>query len=135
MLNLVKIAKQKLDAKENELRRNQTLIARKKEQIDSINAEIANVQMPSRGSFSAYQLQKEVINGHLYEIEEIKLQIAHLKQEQEHIKKELRLANIEHEKVKHIYEKTKDELKLQKNRIESKLLDETTIILHTRQKK
>lgn len=135
MLNLVKIAKQKLDSKERELQRNQVAILRKREQIDSINIAIANTKMPSSGSFSSYQMQREAINAHLYEIEEINGQIALLKQQQEHIKIEIKAAHIEHEKMKHIYQKARDESTLQIQKLESKNTDEITIMLHTRQKK
>ncbi|MWV63140.1 hypothetical protein DCO58_00435 [Helicobacter saguini] len=134
MLNLVKVAKQKLDSKERELQRNQIAILRKNEQIDSINFAISNTQMPNGGSFSTYQIQREAINAHLYEIEEIKGQIALLKQQQEHIKNDIKVAHIEHEKMKHIYEKARDEATLQAQKIESKNIDEVTIMLHTRQK-
>ncbi|RDU62685.1 hypothetical protein CQA53_09055 [Helicobacter didelphidarum] len=134
LANLVKIAKQKLDTQEKLLIRNQTLIMRKKSDIDSINATIASTPLPSSGSFNAYQNQKAAIQAHLYEIEEIQGQIALLRQEQEHIKAEIRIAHIEHEKMLHLYNKAKDEEKIELNKKEVKKLDETTLMLHIRQK-
>lgn len=132
MANLVTIAKQRLDSKERELQRNQIAILRKNEQIDSINILISNTKMPSSGSFSEYQMQREALNAHLYEIDEIKAQIALLKQQQEHIKNDVKLAHIEHEKMKHIYKKAKEETDTKIQKIESKNIDEMTILLHNK---
>ncbi len=134
LANLVKIAKQKLDTQEKSLLRNQTLIARKYADIDSINIQIATIPIPSSGSFSAYQSQKDSIQAYLYEIHEIQIQIGILKQEQEYIKQQIRIAHLEHEKTLYLYNQAKDAQTIENNKKEVKQLDEVTIMLHTRQK-
>ncbi|TLE04046.1 hypothetical protein LS77_007370 [Helicobacter bilis] len=134
LVNLVKIAKQQLDMQEKNLLRNQTLITRKYADIDSINTQIASIPMPSSGSFSAYQSQKDSIQAYLYEIHEIQRQIGILKEEQEYIKQQIRIAHLEHEKTLYLYNKAKDAQTLENNKQETKQLDEVTIMLHTRQK-
>lgn len=134
LANLVKIAKQKLDMQEKNLLRNQTIIKRKYDDIDSINMQIASIPMPSSGSFSAYQSQKDSIQAYLYEIHEIQLQINILKQEQEYIKQQIRIAHLEHEKNLYLYNQAKDMQAIEENKKETKQLDEITIMLHTRQK-
>ena len=134
LANLVKIAKQKLETQERLLIRNQNLIANKRSDIDAINIAIAQTPLPTSGSFSAYANQKAAITAHLYEIEELQDQIAILRQEQERIKKQIRTAHIEHEKMLHLYNKAKDEQILEQNKLESKTLDEVTIILHSNTK-
>lgn len=134
LANLVKIAKQKLDTQEKSLLRNQTQIKRKYADIDSINVKIASVPIPLSGSFSAYQSQKDSIQAYLYEIHEIQIQINILKQEQEYIKQQIRIAHIEHEKTSYLYNQAKDIQNIESNKKEVKQLDEITIMLHTRQK-
>lgn len=135
LANLVKIAKQKLDTQEKSLSRNQLLIKNKYTDIDSINAQISSMPIPSSGSFSAYQNQKDSIQAYIYEINEIQLQIGILKQEQEHIKKQIKIAHLEHEKMLHLYNQAKNMQLAEDNKKEIKQLDEVTIMLHTRQKK
>lgn len=135
LANLVKIAKQKLDMQEKSLLRNQILIKRKYADIDSINLQIASIPIPSSGSFSAYQGQKDSMQAYLHEINEIRIQINILKQEQEHIKQQIRIAHIEYEKTLYLYNQAKDAQVLSANKKETKELDEVTIMLHVRQKK
>lgn len=135
LASLVKIAKQKLDTQEKNLLRNQTLVKRKYADIDSINVQIASVPIPSSGSFSAYQSQKDSIQAYLHEIHEIQIQINILKQEQEYIKQQIRIAHIEYEKTLHLYNQAKDAQVVETNKKEVKQLDDVTIMLHTRQKK
>lgn len=134
LINLVKIAKQKLDTQERLLLRNQSRIIEKRANIDAINASIAAVPMPSCGSFSAYQSQKASIQAYLYEIEEIQAQIGILRQEQEYIKNEIRKAHLEHEKMLHLYNQAKDFQQAEEMKMETKHLDEITLLLHTRRK-
>ena len=108
LVNLVKIAKQKLDMQEKALLRNQMAIKRKRSEIDSINAQIAAIPMPTSGSFSAYQSQKDSIRAYIYQIEEIQIQIGNLYKEQEHITQQIRIAHLEHEKMLYLYNKAKD---------------------------
>lgn len=135
LANLVKIAKQKLDTQEKNLIRNQTIITRKYAEIDSINAQIAAVPIPSSGSFSAYQSQKDSIQAYLYDISEIQNQIGILKQEQEYIKQQIRIAHLEHEKTLHLYNQAKEVQTIEGNKREAKQLDEVTLMLHNRQKR
>ncbi len=134
LANLVKIAKQKLDTHEKNLLRNQISISRKYEDISIINTHISTIPIPSSGSFSAYQSQKDSIQAYLYEINEIQLQIGILKQEQEYIKKEMRIAHLEHEKMLYMYNKAKDAQTIEENKKEIKKIDEVTAILHIHHK-
>ncbi len=134
LANLVKIAKQKLDTQEKNLLRNQTSISRKYTDIDTIHSHIATISIPSSGSFSAYINQKDSIQAHVYEINEIQLQIGLLKQEQEYIKKEIRIAHLEYEKMLYLYNKAKDEKAIQDNKQEVKMADEVTNILYNHHK-
>ena len=135
LANLVKIAKQKLDMQEKNLLRNQMLITRKYSDIDSINVQISNIPLPSSGSFSAYQNKKESIQAYLFEINEIQIQIGILKQEQELIKQQIRIAMLEHEKTLYLYNESKRTKDIENNKKEVKNLDELTLILHSRQKR
>lgn len=130
LFNLVKIAKQKLESKERQLQRNQALIARKNADIDSINTTIAATSAPTQGNFALYQGYKDSINALLYEIDEIRGQIGLLRQEQEHIKNELKAAHLEYEKMQHIYNKAKDEINAKNRASENRKLDELNTILH-----
>lgn len=132
LVNLVKIAKQKLDMQEKALLRNQMAIKRKRSEIDSINAQIATIPMPTSGSFSAYQSQKDSIRAYIYQIEEIQIQIGNLYKEQEHIAQQIRIAHLEHEKMLYLYNKAKDAEMTEQNKKEAKRLDEATIMLHSR---
>lgn len=76
--------------------------------------------MPSSGSFSAYQSQKDSIQAYLYEIREIQRQIGILKEEQEYIKQQIRIAHLEHEKTLYLYNKAKDAQTLENNKQETK---------------
>ncbi|RDU59964.1 flagellar FliJ family protein [Helicobacter sp. MIT 14-3879] len=135
LASLVKIAKQKLQEEERMLARNQILIARKREQIDCINAQIAAIPIPTAGNFSLYQNQKAGIQAYLYEIEEIQKQIALLLKEQEMIRQNMRLAHLNHEKMLHVYNQEKEKQENYLKTLENKQLDENTLILHSRTKR
>lgn len=134
LINLVKIAKQKLDEQEKLLSRNQTVIAQKKSSIDSINAQISAVPMKMSGDFRDYRNRKLTIDAYVYEIEELQFQIGLLKKEQENIKKAIRIAHLEHEKMLYLYNQEKDKLLLEQNRMENNALNEITVLLHSHKK-
>lgn len=134
LANILKIAKQKLDLEEKNLLRNKMLIKRKYADIDSINIHIANIPMPSSGNFSSYKSKKDTIQAYLFEIHEIQTQIGFLKEEQEHIKQQIRTAVLEYEKTLYLYNRAKDKQDVENIKKEARQLDEVTIMLHSRQK-
>ena len=130
LIGLVKISKQKLDEQERILMRNQMLITKKKEQIDSINLEIASISLPTSGNFRLYQIQKAGIQAYLYEIEEVRKQISLLLKEQEVIKQNIRLAHLQYEKMLYIYNQERMKQEIHTKQIEEKQLNENTLMLY-----
>ncbi|RDU71968.1 hypothetical protein CQA66_05770 [Helicobacter aurati] len=134
LVGLVKIAKQKLLEQERMLLDNQARIMKMRTQIDVVNAQIAQVSFPSKGHFGLYQIQMAGVQAYLYEIEEIRKQIAFLLKEQEVIKQNIRIAHINHEKMVYIYNQEKNKRDAHIKNLEEKRLDELTTILHARNK-
>ena len=134
LASLVKIAKDKLQTQERLLSKNQAAILLKKAEIERINVDISSVEIPRGGSFNAYQAQKDAIKAYLYQIEEIRYQIKILLQEQDEIRKNIRLANIEHERMLYIYNTEKKKIQSQMTKNENLHIDEVTSMLHANKK-
>ena len=130
--SLVKIAKQKLTEQERLLATNEMLIQRKRDAIEAIRLEMSSIPIPKSGSFSAYKNRMDGIEAYQYEIREIEGHIDFLLQEQAVIRQNIRLAHMEHEKMKYVCHKEGERLAATARLREIKQLDESTILLHAR---
>lgn len=134
LISLIKIAKQKLLEHERSLANNQALIMRLHSEIDKINVEISAIEMPVSGNFASYQMSRAGIHAYLYKIDDLRSQISILLKEQETIKKNIRIAHLNHEKMIYVYNQAKNKKDAYLKTIEDKQLDETSIMLHARAK-
>ncbi|PAF44971.1 flagellar FliJ family protein [Helicobacter sp. 11S02629-2] len=130
LISLVKIAKQKVDLKEKSLQACAFEIRAKFDYIDSLNAELQNATVPQSGSFKDFQSQKVYMQGFIYEIDLTYEAISLLKLKKKEIQEELRVLNIEYEKLKYIYDKESLRLRKEKVSLEAKSLDSISNLLY-----
>jgi len=128
--SLVKLKKLKISEIEKEISKLNNKITQATQDLDDINKEISEFQLPNEGNFSLITQFKMMLNAMITQRVNKEKQINFLNNQKDILTKQLQEANLEYEKMKYLQaEEIKKYIKQLKEK-EAKDIDEIALMLY-----